>query len=185
MPPKMKTKSRLDIEDILSHQYDPADYSLAAFHEQYQVLVEHRDNLRKQFNEKEERRASHKQPNGKTLNLQIRRRLADPPSANPSKGSRFSILPDDGEGSSTSAASKPTTSATLSKKQLDNLLQNDRKVEVRKIKGEIETMKKEMKAQKKKDNKDREEAQNTKEKEHRRDEADESGQDQDWETAKS
>ena len=183
MPPKVEVKSKLPIEYLLSHQYDPAIYKPGDFHEHYQELVKYRDELRKQYDRKNQTRASLREPDGKTLYLQTYIGLANSASANPSKGSRFNILTDDDEGSSTSAASKPTTSATLSKKELDKIPQHERKIEVRKIKEEIKTMKKEMKEQKKKDNEDREEAKDTKGgKEHQmaveedEDEADESGQ---------
>ena len=192
MPPKLEIKPRLEIKDLLSHQYDPADYSLTAFHEHYQSLVKHRDHLRKQYDRKKETRASLREPDGKSLNLQTRRGLADPPSGNLSKGSRFSSLPDDDDGSSSSALTKPIISASLSKKELDKLPQHERKAAVRKIRKEIETMKAEMKEQKRNDNKARKEAEDSKEQnEHQKtvkadqNETNESGQDQGWETATS
>ena len=192
MPLKLDIQPGLTIEDLLSYQYNPADYKQSTFHKHYQMLVKHRDELRKQYDRKKQTRASLRQPDGKSLNIQTSKGLADSASADFAQGSRFSILPDDDEGLSTSAASKPTTSASLSKKQLDKLIDNQRKAEVRKIKGEIETMKRDMKAQKKKVNECRKDAKDSKqEKEHRRAveedevEADKSGHDQELETAKS
>ena len=163
MPPKVETKSELPIEYLLSYQYDPAGYTQADFHRHYQRLVEHRDELRNQYDRKKETRASLRQPDGKSLNMQRRRGLADPPSANPPKGSRFSSLPDDDDGSSSSALTRPTLSASLSKKKLDKLSQHELKAVVTEIRIEVETMKTEMKAQKKKDNEARKEAEDTKE----------------------
>ena len=184
MPPKLKVKSKLDIKDLLSHQYDPADYTLGDFQEHYQRLVDHRDEIRKQYDRKKQTRANLRQPEGKILNLRTSNDLADTPSANPPKGSRFSSLLDDEDGSSNSALTKLTISATKSKKQLKKLPQHERKAPVRKIKEEIAAMKAEMKEQKGNDNEARKAAENTKEQnehqktvEENQDEADESGQD--------
>ncbi|KAM0798760.1 hypothetical protein BDR22DRAFT_352040 [Usnea florida] len=133
MPPKFEDTRELPIEYLLSYQYDPAGDNQAAFHKNYQRLVEYRDDLRKQYDRKKETRAS------------LRGQDANPP-----KGSRFSILPDADDGSSSSALTKPTISASLSIKQLNKLFGQERKAEVRKIKEEIETMKAEMKEQKRK-----------------------------------
>ena len=185
MPPKVETKSELPIEYLLSYQYDPAGYTQAVFRRHYQKLVEHRDDLRKHFNDKEERRASRKQADGKNINKQRSRRLTDLLSASPPKGSRFSSLPDDDDGSSSSALPKPTISATLSKTKLNKLPQHERKPVVTEIRKEVETMKAEMKVQKKKDNGARNEAENAKEQnDHQKtakedpDETNELGQDQ-------
>ena len=192
MPPKLEPMSELPIECLLSYQYDPAGYNQAAFHNHYQRLVDYRDDLRKQYDRKSETRASLRGPDGKSLNTQRSKRLADASSANPPKGSRFSGLPDDDNGSSSSALTKPTILASLSKKQLDKLSDNERKAAVRKIKKEIEIMKAEMKEQKKKDNEARKEAEDAKEpNDHlktvneNQDETNESDQDEGWQTAKS
>ena len=192
MVPKVDIQPGLKIEDLLSHQYDQAGYKQSTFHEHYQKLVNHRDELRKQYDRKAKTRANLREPDGKTLNLQRSKGLTDPPSANPSKGSRFSILPDDDEGSSSSALSKPQLSASLNKHQLNELPDSQRKAEVRKIKEEIGMMKRGMKEQKRKDNESRKDGKDAKEgKEHGGGvdedevEADESGRDQGWEMGKS
>ena len=184
--------SKLSIEDLLSRQYDPADYKPEDFHKHYRELVTHRDGVRKQYDQKKETRASIRGPDGKSLNRQRSRKLADTPSANPPKGSRFSSLPDDDDGSSNSALTKPTISASLSIKQLNKLSDHERKAAVRKIKEEIETMKAQMKAQKKKDNEARKEAEDKNRlRDHQKtvvenqDETNESGQDEGWQTAES
>ena len=198
MMPKLEIKPKLSIKDLLSYQYDPADYTQAVFHKHYQRLVQHRDDLQKRHDDKEEKRASLRQPDGKILNLQTRRALTNTPSANLSQGNRFSSLPDDDDGSYDQASTKPTLSATLSTYQLDKLFDNERKVAVAKIKEEIAAVKKEMKKQRRvvvvktKGNMGREETENvTEERESQRavqedqDEKIESGQDLGWETVKS
>ena len=75
MAPKLYIKPKLEINFLLSYQYDPADYNLTAFYEHYQRLVKHRDDLRKQCDDKEEKRASLKQADGKSLNRDMSRDL--------------------------------------------------------------------------------------------------------------
>lgn len=198
MAPKLDVEPKLDSEYLLSYRYDPADYKRTDFHEQYQSLVKHRDDLRKQHNTKEEKRASLRQPDGKTFNLQTRRALTNTPPATFSQGNRFSSLPDDDDGSSKSSLTKPTLSARLSNNQLDKLFDNERKAAVAKIKKEIAAVKEEMKKQRRvvvaktKENMGREEIENvTEERESQRavqedqDEEIESGQYLGWETVKS
>ena len=198
MAPKLDIEPTLDIEYLLSHKYDPGDYKPAAFHEQYQSLVKHRDDLQKQHNIKEEKRASIRQPDGKTLNLQTRRALTHTPPATFSQRNRFSSLPDDDDGSSNSSLTKPTPSARLSTNQLDKLFDNERKAVVAKIKQEIAAVKEEMKKQRRvvvaktKGNEGREEVEDAKEERQTQravqedhDETNEPGQDRGWETVKS
>lgn len=107
------------------------------------------------------------------------------------QGTRFSVLPDNDNGSTISPSTKQNFSANFTIAQLKSLTKDQRKAEVNKVKRDIQALKKEKKAKKDaaaaeaKEKKVREEAKNEEKQEEAKkedqDEASELDLGQDWE----
>ncbi|CAD6593403.1 MAG: hypothetical protein ASARMPRED_007451 [Alectoria sarmentosa] len=173
---------------LLSNKYDPASDSPSKFRQAYHQLAQHRDDLRTQCEAKERKRADMKQAKGQSYNRKpsIKHSELTAAAAPKTKGSRFSNLADNSDGSTIAPPTKHKPPARLTTTRLEELTDEERKQEEKtREAAAAESKKKRAREEEEEEEvKKKEEKQDEEAKEEGRNEASEIELGQGWETVK-